>query len=199
MEGNKFEPKGEDVIRQEVIEAFKGDNEDFDEESNKEVIDKITQQRMKDEEFKASLHKQKSKARQEAENYYKAKEYYKQGGKPKGEKEPKGEETEYLTKQEFEELQKKQQERQRWSMLEDHEYEFFQGLAQKEGKSISQIMEEHPIAKTYVENSTLNQRLAGASVSPGTRISTGKTDKPSKEAIEFARKCGNDPEKVYNS
>lgn len=51
---SKFEPKGEDVIRQEVIEDLKGDSEDFNEEEYRATIDRITQRRLKDESFKAS-------------------------------------------------------------------------------------------------------------------------------------------------
>lgn len=51
---SNFEPKGEDVIRQEVIEDLKGDNEDFNADDHKDTIDRITQRRLKDESFKAS-------------------------------------------------------------------------------------------------------------------------------------------------
>lgn len=59
MTKQPFQPKGEDVIRQEVIEDLKGDNEDFNAEENQPTIDRITARRLKDEEFKASLHKSK--------------------------------------------------------------------------------------------------------------------------------------------
>jgi hypothetical protein len=54
-----FKPKGEDEIRQEVIEDFKGDTEDFDPEEYEDKITRITQRRLKDEQFKASVHKSK--------------------------------------------------------------------------------------------------------------------------------------------
>jgi hypothetical protein len=59
MTTKAFQPKGEDTIRQEVREDLKGDNEDFNAEEYQESINRITARRLKDEEFKASLHKSK--------------------------------------------------------------------------------------------------------------------------------------------
>ena len=92
-----FEPKNEDTLRQEVIEDLKGDNDDFNETDHESQIDKITQRRLKDEEFKTSLHKQKTTKAKEADNMRKAKEFYKKGGKSKGAKvEDKGTQEESL-------------------------------------------------------------------------------------------------------
>jgi hypothetical protein len=82
-----FTQKGEDIIRNEVIEDLKGGKDDFKLDENKETIDRITQRRLKDEQMKASLHKQKVGV-QERKDYYKglaekAKEEP-QKGKPDG-------------------------------------------------------------------------------------------------------------------
>lgn len=76
----EFKPKGKDIIRQEVVEDLRGDDEDFNEEENSEKIERITSRRLKDEEFKASLHKQKLK---KSEDLKKTKEFYEKGGKHK--------------------------------------------------------------------------------------------------------------------
>lgn len=82
----KFTPKGEDVLKQEVIKNY-----GLDESEHADLISKIVADRLKDEKMKASLHEQKTKAKVESKNFFKAKEYYKGGGKPKGAKEPKRE------------------------------------------------------------------------------------------------------------
>lgn len=81
-----FKAKAEDVIRQEVIEDLKGDNEDFYEEDYQDQIDRITQRRLKDEQFKASVHESKEKKKAEIEEL-------KKGATSKEEK-PKGKENE---------------------------------------------------------------------------------------------------------
>lgn len=62
-----FTPKGEEIIRNEVVEDLKSDDDNFDEEANKGKIDRIVQRRLKDEEMKASLWKQKSAKQEELE------------------------------------------------------------------------------------------------------------------------------------
>lgn len=54
-----FVPKTEEDIKSEVIEDLKGDAEEIDLEANADLIERITQRRLKDEEFKASVHAQK--------------------------------------------------------------------------------------------------------------------------------------------
>jgi hypothetical protein len=62
-----FTQKGEDIIRNEVVEDLKVDDDNFDEDANKGKIDRIVQRRLKDEEMKASLWKQKSAKQEELE------------------------------------------------------------------------------------------------------------------------------------
>ena len=59
-----FVQKDEKTIRQEVIGDLKGNDENWNEEEHQERIERITQRRLKDEETKASLHKQKTKRRE---------------------------------------------------------------------------------------------------------------------------------------
>jgi hypothetical protein len=80
-----FKPKGENEIRSEVIEDLRGENEDFNEEYYQDTIDRFTQRRLKDEETKASLHKQKTKRREMLE----ANGIDLETGKPKNAPEPK--------------------------------------------------------------------------------------------------------------
>lgn len=65
QEENKgFVPKTEEEIKSEVIEDLKGDNDSFDEEDSADVIERITQRRLKDEEFKASSHDKATKRKE---------------------------------------------------------------------------------------------------------------------------------------
>lgn len=61
---SEFKPKGEDQIRQETIEAL---GLDENEETHKPVIERAVAVRLKDEQMKASLHEQKTKAKKEAD------------------------------------------------------------------------------------------------------------------------------------
>ena len=54
-----FQPKTEEEIRTEVIADLRGDEEEFDEEANADLITRVSSRRLKDEEFKASVHSQK--------------------------------------------------------------------------------------------------------------------------------------------
>lgn len=58
-ENKGFVPKTEDEIKEEVIADLKGDADEIDIEANADLISRITQRRLKDEEFKASVHAQK--------------------------------------------------------------------------------------------------------------------------------------------
>lgn len=73
-----FQPKGADVLRSELITELGLAPEN---ETNKEIIEKLVARELKNEEFKASLHKQKTNAKKQAKDLFKAKEFYKTGGK----------------------------------------------------------------------------------------------------------------------
>lgn len=62
-----FKAKAENEIRQEVIEDLRGDNEYFQEEDFEDQINRITQRRLKDEQFKASVHEAKERRKKEIE------------------------------------------------------------------------------------------------------------------------------------
>lgn len=64
---SEFEPKTEEQIKEEVIADLKGDQEEIDLEANADLIGRITQRRLKDEEFKASVHSQKVERTKKAE------------------------------------------------------------------------------------------------------------------------------------
>lgn len=83
-----FVQKDEKTIRQEVVDDLKGNNNEWKEEDHKETIDRITQRRLKDEETKASLHKQKTKRREMLE----ANNIDLETGKPKEIKKPESKE-----------------------------------------------------------------------------------------------------------
>ena len=79
----KFKPKNREELRTEVVTNY-----NLNEEDDKDLINKIVEDRFKDEEFKASEKNKTQKARDEAINLAKAKEFYKKGGskeKPKNE------------------------------------------------------------------------------------------------------------------
>jgi hypothetical protein len=54
-----FTPKTEEEIKSEVIADLRGESEEIDLDANADLISRITQRRLKDEEFKASVHAQK--------------------------------------------------------------------------------------------------------------------------------------------
>lgn len=93
---SNFKPKGADVLRKEVEQVFIDDGLDL--EVNKDLIDKVTSIREKDEQFKASVHDSKEKKKLTiAEQEKKIKEL--EEAKSKGTQTPNGDEQEAKTRQ----------------------------------------------------------------------------------------------------
>jgi len=84
MEHKKFRPKGRDELKTEILANY-----GIDYDANQELVDKMIEDRFKDEEFKAAEKNKTAKARELLDDMTRAKEFYKKGGKPKGAKEPK--------------------------------------------------------------------------------------------------------------
>lgn len=183
-DNKKFEPKGEDVIRQEVIKDY---GLDPNEEVNKPFINRLTSERMDNQ-------NKLSKAIEQKRNYRNAKDYYKtaaekagldpKSGKPLEKKEdkpdqPKVDENKFVTKEEF----ARNQLRQSYSHLTDDEFEFVEAQAKGSGKKFKDVLET-PIVKNYLETNEVNSRIAGATGSPSSRYRTSgssEEDKISKE------------------
>lgn len=72
MSDDKFTPKGEDEIRQEVIDTYK-----FDAEKQKDVIDGITKDKLSQQEALGTAIRQKKDWRQKADDFEKGKNFYK--------------------------------------------------------------------------------------------------------------------------
>lgn len=71
-EDKEFKPKGEDEIRQEVIDTHK-----LDAEEQKELIDEITKDKLSQQEALGTAIRQKKDWRQKATDFEKGKNYYK--------------------------------------------------------------------------------------------------------------------------
>lgn len=168
----KFAPKGEDVIRQEVYEDLNLDHEASDED--KARAENVVQRRLKDEQFKASLHKDKK-------NHLNGKEFYKQKmieagidpktgksvNQPKRDNQPNGE---FVTKDDLKDFGQ----RQRYSHLSDEEYASINALAKSSGKSFEETLEKNPVVAAYMQTVDVSKRLAGATKAPGTRFMPGE-------------------------
>lgn len=187
----KFAPKGDDVLRSEVEGVFAELGLEAD--INKDLIDKITSLRSKDETFKASLHADKQK-HLDRKNYYK--EMAVKAGliDAKTGKTSKEEKSEYVTKADLEKLSH----RQKYAYLQDDEYDLIQSRASKYDNDFDKTMKEDSIVSSYMKTIDVKGRLDRVNVPPSTRIAPDKTGSLTDEQREFARKCGNDPDKVYN-
>ncbi len=71
----KFEPKGKDALRTEVVENYS-----LSEDNDNDLIEKIVEDRYKDEQFKASEKNKTFKSRDDLKRMTKGKEFYKKGG-----------------------------------------------------------------------------------------------------------------------
>jgi hypothetical protein len=185
----KFAPKDAETLKQEITTELGIDYED-----NQELIDKLVQRELKGEQFKASLHEDKAK-------HLKAKEFYKQnltkaGFDPKtGEPINKDKKSEYVTKADLEKLSH----RQKYAYLQDDEYDLVQSRSEKLGKSFEDTMKDDSICSNYMKTIDVKGRLDRVNVPPSTRIAPDKTGSVTDEQKDFARKCGNDPDKVYSN
>jgi tRNA U34 5-carboxymethylaminomethyl modifying enzyme MnmG/GidA len=172
--GNKeFTPKGEDVIREEVIKDF-----DLKPEDHEDLIKKLTSERMENQ-------KKLSKAIEQKIDYRNAKDFYKQKAepvKPGEKKEAKTEidESKFVTKEEFEKTQRRNQ----YSYLTNEEFDFVNALAKGTGKKFEECLDE-PIVKEHLESNEAQTRIAGATGSPSTRFKTSSEPKEKKIAKEF--------------
>jgi len=172
---DKFKPKGEKEIRQEVIEDLKGGDDNFNADEHKETIDRITQRRIKDENFKASLHSQKNKTKAELKNQLKAKEYYKQTAKPKRDK-TETKDKEYLTKDDLANFSKEQQHRNKYSWMRDEEYELVKNESKRTGKGFKEVMESNPVIKGHFENVDIKKRQTIATGAPSNMVNQSHND-----------------------
>ena len=68
MTTKPFSPKGEQEIRNEVVEDLGG--QEFDNEDNADLIDRIVARRKKDEEFKVSEREKRKKLEKEIMSSY---------------------------------------------------------------------------------------------------------------------------------
>jgi hypothetical protein len=189
----KFMPKSAEILREEIAKIFT--DEGLDLEANASLIDKMNSLREKDEQFKASLHEDKKK-------HLNAKEFYKEkmikaGFDPKtGEKiSSKDDKPEYVTKADLE----KMSHRQKYAYLQDDEYDLVQSRSEKLSKSFEETMKDDTICSNYMKTIDVKGRLDRVSTPPSTRIAPDKTGSVTDDQKEFARKCGNDPDKVYSN
>jgi len=161
----KFEPKGKDELRQEVIEKY-----GLSEEENADLIEKIVEDRYKDEQFKASEKKKVTKTRELLDKMVKAKEYYKKGGGIK----PKGVESSIST--------------------EDKAYLFAKGMSRTEVRHLEKVMKatgknwedaaNDNLFKTWKrENDALIKRR-GAQLDPSSGGSSGKVKTDHDKMVE---------------
>lgn len=189
MENSKeITPKGEDEIRKEVVEYYGLDAED---ETNTPFIEKAVKKELDIQNERIEAKKNLSKAigqkikkdeaiserdKKIAELLAKKEDDDEAELKPKGEPAPvltdKTVENEELTtlKQKLSSLEERQQRRD-YSHLTDEEYNAINSLAKADGKSFEDTMSNNPLAKNYLETNKVNQRIAGATSAPSTRIS----------------------------
>lgn len=156
-----FKAKAENEIRLEVIEDLKAGNEEFNADEHKDQIDRITQRRLKDEQFKASVHKSKEEKKQkiaELENKLK-------GSGSNEDKKP-----EFVTKEEFEKTLNQTAHRNKYSWMQDDEYQLVKRESDSAGKSFEDTLKDNKVVKTYFQNIDIKNRQAGAIGLPSTMV-----------------------------
>ncbi|MFH1052762.1 MAG: hypothetical protein V1779_17720 [bacterium] len=186
MENSKeIKPKGEDEIRELVIEEY---GLDADDEANKPFIDKAVEKELAYQNERIENQKKLSKAIEQKKSWRdkatqvlaeEDDENLDENGNPKPKKDdtPQGQENEKLSKleKEMEEL-KTGQHRQKYPNLTDEEYNSINALAKANGKTFEDTMENNPIAKNYLENAEVKQRVSGAIKAPSNRMKPGQTE-----------------------
>lgn len=122
-----FQPKTREEIKAEVLTNY-----GINYEVNGELVDKIVEDRFKDEEFKAAEKNKTAKTREMLNNMTKAKEFYKLGSKLKGAIESK-----------------------QVIMAEDKAYLFSKGYSRTELRHLEKVMEmtKKPWGKALNDNS----------------------------------------------
>lgn len=176
MPEGKFTPKGEDVIREEVINEFKEMGYDPDLEENKPLLDSMVKKGVEVENERLENHKKLSKAIEQKQSWRekatKVLTEDDEDGETKTKVEPQPTDNDKLSKleQEIEQL-KSSQHRQKYPNLSDEEYRSINALAKANEKSFEETIADNPIAKTYFENSEAKERLSGATREPSNRIS----------------------------
>ena len=172
--------KSEDEIREGVLKDF---GLDPDEETHKDLITKITSERMEHQKVVSTAIGQKIKIR-DGKDFYKTKlteagldpktgkplEKQKEEKKPDDSKEDK-----YVTKDELARLELRRQH----SQLTDDEFGFVEATAKGLGKSFKDVL-DNPIVKNYLETNEVQARIAGATGAPSTRFKSGTDSEESK-------------------
>jgi len=160
MESNdtKFEPKGEDKIREEIIAAL-----DLDPESdeNESIIDKLVTRELEHQKTLGKAIEQKQTYRQRLEDVLNEEK----PEVPKGEVDKKDETqidtSKFVTKEDLQ--------RMKYPNLSDEEYSSINALAKSSGKGFEETIESNPLAKTYFESSEQRGRLESVQKNPSTR------------------------------
>lgn len=173
-----FKAKAENEIRQEVIDDLRGDNEDFDVEAHEDSIGRITERRLKDEKFKASVHKSKE------EKKVKLSEYEKKYGDDKTtkveKKEPKGDE---ISIREAALLQENKISTQDWDDVISY--------AKYKGISIEEALKSSVVISTLKEKQ--EERTSAETIETGKK--RGGTPKIlGQQLLDKAKKTGEIPE-----
>lgn len=177
-ESQKFTPKSEDEIRQEVINDY---NMDADDEGNQSFIEKLTQERLSVQNEKIESHKKLSKTIKQKVNLRTKLEALGEVDEDEdeddGEPKPKGDKPQEIDTSKFvskDELNSTLH-RQRYPNLSDEIYNSINALAKAEGKSFEETIENNPMAKSYFNDAEARERLNGATIAPSTRISATQT------------------------
>ena len=194
-ESQKFTPKSEDEIRQEVITDY---NMDADDEGNQSFIEKLTKERINVQNEKIESHKKLSKTIKQKVNLRTKLEALgeidededEEDGepKPKGDKPQEIDTSKFVSKDELNSTLH----RQRYPNLSDEIYNSINALAKAEGKSFEETIDNNPMAKSYFNDAEARERLNGATIAPSTRTTpSNQLSEEDKIAQSMADMAGN--------
>lgn len=171
--------KSEGEIREEVLKDY---GLDPNEETHKDLIAKITSERIEVQKKISTAIGQKIKIRDGKDFYKKVLEDAKLDPKTgkKLESEKKVDEDKYVTKEELKQIQL----RQSYSYLPDDEFDFINARANGDAEKFKKEL-DNPIIKTYLATNEAQARIAGATSSPSTRFKPSGEKEEDKNANEL--------------
>ncbi len=171
-----FVPKGEETIREEVIKDF-----GFNPDDQKDLIDKITSERMESQRTLTKAIEQKIHYRNR-KNFYKAKANTTKEPVKKEDNHTQIDTSNFVTKDELE----KRDLRHKHSYMSDDDFNFVDALAKGKGKKFEECLDD-PIVKEHFEGIEARNRIAGATSAPSHRFKSSGETKEQKIANELNR------------